>query len=475
MELKNLEAEGFMRPGSWRTVPGSLAPAPQDGEMVVTKALVERGFSFPPSDFFSEIMKAYGLQPHNISPNSVLAISNHVTLCEGHLRVTPELPLFQYYFSVEKEKIRQTSELATCGSITFMLRPGRVYPPTDRHESAGYWSGGFFYLKDVSDPASERTLPPFKNSPASETPAWTQCPHLSESPQLTRAVRRICKLTEEGLTGKDLTLSWFTKRIQPLQHRDCLMFQYTGRDDPMRASKDNLSADAIDKRIRLLIKIARDLHVHVCNKDIHIDGSGIAVISELSSGSLMQAPPIRKPHRRRRLPRFRVPRGRAAPSSPAAKRAREVLSTAATRKAEAEKKRIKLIDTSNKGQPDIQQFFKPSGSGSQPPKAPRVLKKKVKPSPALVPVTPEVEIPPKASSASKPDPKDVINLDDLPEDPIGHGDSGKGASSSAPPPDQPSATFAGPTEEEYEQKVQLIRTSSTLQANPQPAPSLQKL
>ena len=58
--------------------------------MVLTKALVERGFSFPPSDFFLEILEAYGLQPHNISPNSVLAISNHVTLCEGHLRVTPE-------------------------------------------------------------------------------------------------------------------------------------------------------------------------------------------------------------------------------------------------------------------------------------------------------------------------------------------------------------------------------------------------
>ncbi|KAK1678957.1 hypothetical protein QYE76_039805 [Lolium multiflorum] len=141
-------------------------------------------------------LKAYGLQPHNISPNSVLAISNHVTLCEGHLRVTPELPLFQYYFTVKKEKIRQTSELATCGSITFMLRPGRVYPHTDRHESARYWSGSFFYLKDVSDPASDRKLPLFKNSPASETPAWTQCPHLSELPQLTRAVRRICKLTE---------------------------------------------------------------------------------------------------------------------------------------------------------------------------------------------------------------------------------------------------------------------------------------
>ncbi|KAK1620218.1 hypothetical protein QYE76_025735 [Lolium multiflorum] len=126
MELRNLEAEGFLQPGSWRSVPDELAPAPRDDEMVLTKALVERGFSFPPSDFFLEILKTYGLQPHNISPNSVLAISNHVTLCEGHLR-------------------------------------------------------------DVSDPASEKKLPPFKNCPATEIPAWSHCPHLSELPQLTRA------------------------------------------------------------------------------------------------------------------------------------------------------------------------------------------------------------------------------------------------------------------------------------------------
>ncbi|KAK1630899.1 hypothetical protein QYE76_005214 [Lolium multiflorum] len=478
MVLQNLEAEGFLKPGSWRTVPGSLAPAPQDGEMVITKALVERGFSFPPSDFFSEIMKAYGLQPHNISPNSVLAISNHVTLCEGHLRVLPELPLFQYFFSVKKEKIPQTSELATCGSITFTLRPRRVYPPTDRHESARYWSGGFFYLKDVSDPASERMLPPFKNCPASETPAWTQCPHLSESPQLSRTVRRIHKLTEEGLTGKDLTMSWFTKRIQPLQHRDRLMFQYTGRDDLMRASKDNLSADAIDKRIRLLIKILRELHVHVCNKDIDMNGSETALeaLEDNELGNLVrvphagntdpeaaseaEAPEAPRPAKRKKV----------APSSPVAKRAREVASTAATRKAEAEKKRLKLIDTSNKVQPDKRHFFKPSGgSGSQPPKAP---KKRTKPSPASIPITPEVEVPPKSSSTAKPDPKDVINVDDLPE---GHGDSGKGASSSAPPPEQPTATSAEPTAEQYEQKAQLIHATGMLQAHPQPTPSLQKL
>ncbi|KAK1602833.1 hypothetical protein QYE76_017006 [Lolium multiflorum] len=135
IELRNLEAEGFIKPGSWRRVSGELNPAPEAGEWVVTKALIERGFSLPPSDFFSEILKSYELQPHHIAPNSILAISNHVALCEGHLRIALDLPLFQYFFSVKKEKVSQTSTLATCGGITFKLRPGRTYPHTDRNES----------------------------------------------------------------------------------------------------------------------------------------------------------------------------------------------------------------------------------------------------------------------------------------------------------------------------------------------------
>jgi hypothetical protein len=39
-------------------VPGALISAPEAGEWVVNKALVERGFSLPPSDFFTEMLKA---------------------------------------------------------------------------------------------------------------------------------------------------------------------------------------------------------------------------------------------------------------------------------------------------------------------------------------------------------------------------------------------------------------------------------
>jgi hypothetical protein len=113
-------------------------------------------------------------------------------------------------------------------------------------------------------------------------------------------------------------------------------------------------------------------------------------------------------------------------------------------------------------------LFRNRGSGSQPPKP--APKKTAKPSPASIPITPEVEVPPKASSTAKPDPKDVINVDDLPEGPTAQGDSEKGTSSSAPPPKQPTVTSAEPTAKQFEQKAQLIHATGALQT-----PPLQKL
>jgi hypothetical protein len=147
----------------------------------------------------------------------------------------------------------------------------------DRHESVRYWSAGFFYVKDVEVPANPKTLPIFKHGPSAETSAWTANPHHSDSLEMVKMVRQICKLTEFGLSGKDLTLSWFMKRIQPLQHRDRLMYLFSGRDDTMRATKDTLSSDVLDKRLRVMIKIPRDVHSHVCHFEKYTDGVGTAV------------------------------------------------------------------------------------------------------------------------------------------------------------------------------------------------------
>ncbi|KAK1600795.1 hypothetical protein QYE76_017728 [Lolium multiflorum] len=193
--------------------------------------------------------------------------------------------------------------------------------------------------------------------------------------------------------------------------RDRLMFEYTGRDDPMRATKDNLSADALDRRIRVLIKIPRELHVHVCNKDIHTNGSGTALeaLEENELGTLLRVPSSNnvdpEAASEAEAPEAsRLLRGRSPHLPALVQSVPAVLSTAATRKLEAEKKRLSLINTRT------EDSLLPSTSSNPP-----------------------------ASSTSKPDPKEIINIDDLPEDPAHHGDSAKGTSSPTPPPDQPSS------------------------------------
>ncbi|KAK1641572.1 hypothetical protein QYE76_059377 [Lolium multiflorum] len=75
----------------WSFIRDTDVPKPGAGEVVMTKAWVERGLSLPCSEFFLSILNTYGLQPHNICPNSYLLLSNFATLCEGHLGIRPDL------------------------------------------------------------------------------------------------------------------------------------------------------------------------------------------------------------------------------------------------------------------------------------------------------------------------------------------------------------------------------------------------
>ncbi|KAK1615358.1 hypothetical protein QYE76_020875 [Lolium multiflorum] len=166
----------------------TVVPKPGAGEVVMTKAWVERGLSLPCSEFFLSVLNTYGLQPHNICPNSYLLLSNFATLCEGHLGIRPT-SLWQFFFRVKKET--KDKAMLNCGSMTFMLRPGRMYPPHDSHESVRYWNAGWFYEKNASVPEIHDGLPKFNNEPPEELASWSFIPSLSLTPILEKAARRI--------------------------------------------------------------------------------------------------------------------------------------------------------------------------------------------------------------------------------------------------------------------------------------------
>jgi hypothetical protein len=67
----------------WRVDLGAAMPAPSDGEIVMLKSHIDRGFSLPPSYFLKGILWLYRLQLHHIAPNSFTIIAGFVALCEG--------------------------------------------------------------------------------------------------------------------------------------------------------------------------------------------------------------------------------------------------------------------------------------------------------------------------------------------------------------------------------------------------------
>ncbi|KAK1682493.1 hypothetical protein QYE76_043341 [Lolium multiflorum] len=289
VELRELQNEGMIST-HWSFTRDSDVPKPEAGEIVMTKAWVERGLSLPCSEFFLSVLNTYGLQPHNICPNSYLLLSNFVTLCEGHLGIRPDVKLWQFFFRVKKET--KDKAMVNCGSMTFMLRPSRMYPPHDSHESVRYWNAGWFYEKNASVPDVHEGLPQFVNEPPEELASWSFVPSLAQTPILEKAARRISWLVHDGLTGARLTLSWFSRRIQPLRYNARLMCAYTGADDLLRVTRHDLPADSLKRRFKTLVKIPRGQQVPELIKDIYTNDKcpPLNTLAEESFRTILRVP-----------------------------------------------------------------------------------------------------------------------------------------------------------------------------------------
>ena len=254
-ELRTAEEEGLIYTGSWRSAAGHPTPAPIAGEHVHFLSHILRGISLPPSDFLLRVLEFYGVQLHNLPPNSILELSAFVALCEGYLGVRPSLTLFRYYFGIRKNSISAGVPYTT-GTLSLSLRRGRVYPKICASESVKQWAGSFFYHKEIRTPNQKTTFPAFANGHAPHRPSWDAiAPEPTEF--IIFAKRRIEYLMHNhGPRGTDLVHCWLENRIQPLQHRDKLMCELTAEmGDHIRISDQKLSSKEYNSRMQSFVKI----------------------------------------------------------------------------------------------------------------------------------------------------------------------------------------------------------------------------
>ena len=131
------------------------------------------------------------------------------------------------------------------------LRVHEEYPlPQNLLDSIKKWQSSYFYVRNLT--TSDRIgLPRFVNlQPVDKS--WNRKAPVDED--LEAAVTaRMKDLIADGLTSRDLTLAWLSRRVFPLQARGHKMCFYSGVRDPTRACTEALEINELRRLAALVI------------------------------------------------------------------------------------------------------------------------------------------------------------------------------------------------------------------------------
>jgi hypothetical protein len=224
-------------------------------------AFLLRGFSLPAHEFLRGLLFVYGVQLHQLTPNSLLHIAYFVTLCESFLGIEPHFLLWRSIFRLHPNvSLARKPEL---GGAIVSVRPEAQYFEFSVAASVQGWRTKWFYIKDhKSSPEDEFGLPPFDASQeVKKLASWDTLPSDVEVEEILPLLSRIKSLKGGqggALSGMQLMAFFIQRRVQPLQHRLTKLWNYSGLEDPTRVSEDLMSKEDVDKRVRNLTKLTKE-------------------------------------------------------------------------------------------------------------------------------------------------------------------------------------------------------------------------
>jgi hypothetical protein len=132
---------------------------PPSGYRVMFLAFLLRGFSLPAHEFLHGLLFVYGVQLHQLTPNSLLHIACFVTLCETFLGIEPHFLLWRSIFRL-RPNVALSKKPKLGGAIVFVC-PEAQYLEFSMAASVQGWRTKWFYIKDhKSSPEDEYGLPP---------------------------------------------------------------------------------------------------------------------------------------------------------------------------------------------------------------------------------------------------------------------------------------------------------------------------
>ena len=116
---------------------GQVIPTPKPGKSIVFVYHFLRGLSFPTNPFVRGLMFYYGLEFHDLDPESIFHISLFIVVCEAFLRITPQFGLWLKTFIVEPKMIM--GQQAECGGALISKNANAPWPEGFFQEELGLW------------------------------------------------------------------------------------------------------------------------------------------------------------------------------------------------------------------------------------------------------------------------------------------------------------------------------------------------
>jgi hypothetical protein len=164
----------------------------------------------------------YGVQLHQLTPNSILHIAYFITLCESFLGVEPHWTLWKFLFRLRPSvSLSKNPEL---GGAIISWHAEAHYLEFSMAASIQGWRKKWVYIKDQKTASSNQFgIAPFDaNKSLQKLASWDSPPTETEiedlKPLLSR-IQSVKSVAGGALTGMQLMAFFLQRRIQPLQAR----------------------------------------------------------------------------------------------------------------------------------------------------------------------------------------------------------------------------------------------------------------
>jgi hypothetical protein len=147
VDLAKAQKDGLITEGDRVVFPSTdRIPKPSSGYRVMFLAFLLRGMSFPAHEFLRGLLFVYGVQLHQLTPNSILHTACFVTLCESFLGIEPHWILCKFLFCLHPSvALLKKPEL---GGAVISIRSELHYLEFNMAASVQGWRKKWFYIKD---------------------------------------------------------------------------------------------------------------------------------------------------------------------------------------------------------------------------------------------------------------------------------------------------------------------------------------